>query len=70
MPAELGKMNSARSTGKHTEKGILSLRAVPKRRMAVDIPPFSGHCRVGIGNDLHRLAEGRKLILGGVLHSL
>ena len=23
-------------------------------------------CRVGIGNDLHRLAEGRKLILGGV----
>jgi len=23
-------------------------------------------CRVGIGNDLHRLAEGRRLILGGV----
>ena len=67
MPAELRKMSSAHSTGKHTEKGILSLRAVPKRRMAVDIPPFSGHCRVGIGNDLHRLVEGRKLILGGVL---
>jgi len=30
------------------------------------VPPLFSSCRVGIGNDLHRLAEGRKLILGGV----
>ncbi|MGO8785883.1 MAG: 2-C-methyl-D-erythritol 2,4-cyclodiphosphate synthase [Terriglobia bacterium] len=30
------------------------------------IPPSSPQLRVGIGNDLHRLAPGRKLILGGV----
>lgn len=29
-------------------------------------PPASFHHRVGTGNDLHRLAAGRKLILGGV----
>ena len=29
-------------------------------------PTLFSLCRVGIGNDLHRLAQGRKLILGGV----
>jgi 2-C-methyl-D-erythritol 2,4-cyclodiphosphate synthase len=30
------------------------------------IPPLAVLFRVGIGNDIHRLADGRKLILGGV----
>jgi len=30
------------------------------------IPPLPSLLRVGIGNDLHRLADGRNLILGGV----
>jgi len=30
------------------------------------VPPLPSGLRVGIGNDLHRLADGRKLILGGV----
>ena len=30
------------------------------------IEPLKSNLRVGIGNDLHRLVEGRKLILGGV----
>jgi len=33
--------------------------------MALRVVPPS-LCRVGIGNDLHRMAEGRRLILGGV----
>jgi len=31
-----------------------------------DSPPLPLPLRVGIGNDIHRLAEGRKLIIGGV----
>ena len=42
------------------------MSATPNGVMAEHIPPSSGRCRVGIGNDLHRLAEGRKLIVGGV----
>jgi 2-C-methyl-D-erythritol 2,4-cyclodiphosphate synthase len=34
--------------------------------MASVAPHPISRCRVGIGNDLHRLADGRKLILGGV----
>ena len=66
MAADLRKMSSARSTGKRTEKGILSMRRRAKARDGGAYPTFSGRCRVGIGNDLHRLAEGRKLIVGGV----
>jgi 2-C-methyl-D-erythritol 2,4-cyclodiphosphate synthase len=29
-------------------------------------PPMSEPCRIGIGYDIHRLVEGRKLILAGV----
>ena len=32
----------------------------------VQTTPFRSRYRIGFGNDLHRLAEGRKLILGGV----
>ena len=42
-----------------------SMRPPPREKNQ----PGSGSlrpCRVGIGNDLHRLAVGRKLILGGV----
>lgn len=37
--------------------------------MMADQPPTTNHAspfRIGIGNDIHRLVEGRKLILGGV----
>lgn len=37
--------------------------------MMADQPPTTNHqppFRIGIGNDIHRLVEGRKLILGGV----
>jgi 2-C-methyl-D-erythritol 2,4-cyclodiphosphate synthase len=47
-----------------------------KDKLSVSVPPtgmaqrlvatLSPHWRVGIGNDIHRLAEGRKLIVGGV----
>ncbi len=30
------------------------------------ISPLPSQIRIGIGNDIHRLVEGRKLILGGV----
>jgi 2-C-methyl-D-erythritol 2,4-cyclodiphosphate synthase len=36
------------------------------RILADHIPVFPAPMRVGIGNDIHRLADGRKLILGGV----
>ena len=36
------------------------------RRQAKETPWVSSPFRVGIGNDLHRLTPGRKLILGGV----
>jgi 2-C-methyl-D-erythritol 2,4-cyclodiphosphate synthase len=66
MAADLRKMSFARSTGKQTEKDILSIRGVPKRVVTGHVPPSPVRCGVGIGNDLHRLVEGRKLIVGGV----
>jgi 2-C-methyl-D-erythritol 2,4-cyclodiphosphate synthase len=42
------------------------MREAAKGVLADGVPPLPSPCRVGIGNDLHRLAEGRKLILGGV----
>ena len=42
------------------------MRAAPKRVVTGHVPPSPARCRVGIGNDLHRLVEGRKLIVGGV----
>jgi 2-C-methyl-D-erythritol 2,4-cyclodiphosphate synthase len=59
-------MNPSRSPGKRGGKGILSMRETAKRVPAELGPPLFSLCRVGIGNDLHRLADGRKLILGGV----
>ena len=59
-------MNPLRRTRKRRSKGILS-----KRVAGIDVPPrgaphLPSRWRVGIGTDLHRLADGRKLILGGV----
>ena len=36
------------------------------KRRQTDPPNPSGSLRIGFGNDVHRLVEGRKLILGGV----
>ncbi|HXW13167.1 MAG TPA: 2-C-methyl-D-erythritol 2,4-cyclodiphosphate synthase [Terriglobia bacterium] len=42
------------------------MRATLKHVATGHVPTSPVGCRVGIGNDLHRLAEGRKLIVGGV----
>ena len=57
---------SAAARGKRSEQGHLVHAPAPngvRRRLSHLRPSL---LRVGIGNDLHRLAEGRKLILGGV----
>jgi 2-C-methyl-D-erythritol 2,4-cyclodiphosphate synthase len=43
-----------------------TLRGVPARVPPPAGPTSASSFRIGFGNDLHRLAEGRKLILGGV----
>lgn len=61
-----GGMNPSRSTRKHSGKKTSSRRAA---RMTAPPPAATGLpllFRVGMGNDLHRLAYGRKLVLGGV----
>jgi len=64
MAPDLGNMKPPRRTGKRTGKDILSVGNTPTGpgQRVGQHPPT----RVGIGNDLHRLAAGRKLILGGV----
>jgi 2-C-methyl-D-erythritol 2,4-cyclodiphosphate synthase len=44
------------------------LQALEPATRAIHYSPFTIHhsYRIGIGNDIHRLASGRKLILGGV----
>ena len=44
------------------------LQALKPATRAIHYSPFTIHhsYRIGIGNDIHRLASGRKLILGGV----
>lgn len=44
----------------------LSLPDAPEGTAQHHSPPSPLALRVGIGNDIHRLAEGRKLIIGGV----
>jgi 2-C-methyl-D-erythritol 2,4-cyclodiphosphate synthase len=66
MTPDLGNMNPSRSTRGRSGTSILSVRTA---RMTVPPGVTTGLpllFRVGIGNDLHRLADGRKLILGGV----
>ena len=59
-------MNTLRKSGKRTSRDNLSIDAARNGPERLLIPPSSPQLRVGIGNDLHRLAPGRKLILGGV----
>ncbi|MGA2986372.1 MAG: 2-C-methyl-D-erythritol 2,4-cyclodiphosphate synthase [Terriglobia bacterium] len=59
-------MNPSRISGKRSGRQTLSEGTA---RKVVPPPAATGLnslLRVGIGNDLHRLAPGRKLILGGV----
>ena len=58
-------MNRSSSTAKGRGKRNASLRTAGRNGMAKE-PPRPTKFRIGIGNDLHRLAAGRKLILGGV----
>ena len=59
-------MNSSRHTRKRGEKGTPVAHSAKEAKPSpeADGPPVQ--FRVGIGNDLHRLAEGRALILGGI----
>lgn len=66
MTPDLGYMKPSHKTGKRTSKEILpGATAGTGTTQGVD-QHLSPLFRVGIGNDLHRLADGRKLILGGV----
>jgi len=57
-------MISSRHKRRQSERGVLPSPQVAKpQQKGTGLP---AQFRVGIGNDLHRLAEGRKLILGGV----
>jgi 2-C-methyl-D-erythritol 2,4-cyclodiphosphate synthase len=66
MKRELQNMNPARKTRKRAGNNGVSLPAPATRVLPHDFPPPPSQMRVGIGNDLHRLSDGRKLILGGV----
>src|SRR5208282_1222115 len=56
----------SQSERKGRSKHILSMRATGIGTAQSVSQHSSLRLRVGIGNDLHRLADGRKLILGGV----
>jgi len=66
MTPDLDKMTSSLRTRKPSASGILSPLSVSKRLLPSQVPHLDPGSRVGIGNDLHRLAPGRKLIVGGV----
>lgn len=59
-------MNSSTGTVKGRTKRISPTRLARDGEAAKALPRPSSQFRVGIGNDLHRLASGRKLVLGGV----
>ncbi len=62
----MDKMTPSHRTRKSSSNDILSPPGTPKGALPDHVPPLPPQCRVGYGNDLHRLAEGRKLVLGGV----
>ena len=62
----MGNMNPPRRTRKGSSGDILSVTAAANRAERTACLKLPLPWRVGIGNDLHRLAEGRKLIVGGV----
>jgi 2-C-methyl-D-erythritol 2,4-cyclodiphosphate synthase len=66
MTPELERMNRSSVTVKGRGKRAASAPGVGNEEPAKIGPPQSPLLRIGIGNDLHRLAPGRKLILGGV----
>ena len=67
MTPDLDKMTPLRRRRNPSGNDILSPPGAPNRTLADHVPPLPpAEHRVGYGNDLHRLAEGRKLILGGV----
>ena len=52
-----------------TGKGMINRNPRRKQNALKFRPASANHhacCRVGVGNDIHRLAPGRELILGGV----
>jgi 2-C-methyl-D-erythritol 2,4-cyclodiphosphate synthase len=59
-------MNKSRGLRKHHESASSGKRAAGVDSTKQLVRRSRLPLRVGIGNDLHRLAEGRKLILGGV----
>jgi 2-C-methyl-D-erythritol 2,4-cyclodiphosphate synthase len=59
-------MNPSSSRQKRSGKDNLSADAPAAGRAQNVVPPLHQLLRVGIGNDIHRLADGRKLMVGGV----
>ena len=57
-----------RSAAQPRTRQLLRTKSPTATSKAIQISEFriQHWCRVGIGNDLHRLAAGRRLILGGV----
>ncbi len=53
-------------TRKHRNSGRVSSPASPSRAVARRSPDLTSPLRVGFGNDIHRMATARKLVLGGV----
>lgn len=51
-----------------TGKGMIKPKVARGQSLQALQPSSTNHssCRVGLGNDIHRLASGRELILGGV----
>ena len=59
-------MNPARNMRKRADSNILPAPAAASAAKQSINQSTSPQLRVGTGNDLHRLADGRKLIVGGV----
>ena len=63
---DMAAQKRSQGTGQQRKKSTSSKRAAARQAHAPAASPLPTLFRVGIGNDLHRLAEGRKLIVGGV----
>jgi 2-C-methyl-D-erythritol 2,4-cyclodiphosphate synthase len=59
-------MNPKSLSSNKKKKRVVSPLQAPNLAAAGAVPPLLQQLRVGIGNDLHRLEDGRKLIVGGV----
>jgi 2-C-methyl-D-erythritol 2,4-cyclodiphosphate synthase len=62
----LENINTSRKAGKRGKGDILSRGASSTGTAQSVTPLFQPSFRIGIGNDIHRLVDGRKLMVGGM----